>query len=66
MKGDVASACDDAVLCRIHSECLTGDVFGSLRCDCGDQLHYAMKKIEKTGRGVLLYLRQEGRGIGVD
>jgi 3,4-dihydroxy 2-butanone 4-phosphate synthase/GTP cyclohydrolase II len=61
----VASANDDAVLCRIHSECLTGDVFGSLRCDCGDQLHYAMKKIEKTGRGVLLYLRQEGRGIGL-
>ena len=65
VKGDVASACDDAVLCRIHSECLTGDVFGSLRCDCGDQLHFAMKKIEKTGRGVLLYLRQEGRGIGL-
>ena len=63
VKGNVAS--DDAVLCRIHSECLTGDVFGSLRCDCGDQLHYAMKKIEKTGRGVLLYLRQEGRGIGL-
>ena len=63
VKGNVAS--DDAVLCRIHSECLTGDVFGSLRCDCGDQLHLAMKKIEKTGRGVLLYLRQEGRGIGL-
>lgn len=51
---------------RLHSECFTGDVLGSLRCDCGDQLHLAMKKIEREGRGVLLYLRQEGRGIGLD
>ena len=53
------------VLCRVHSECLTGDVFGSSRCDCGDQLHRAMEQIAKEGRGVLLYLRQEGRGIGL-
>lgn len=53
------------VLVRVHSECLTGDVFGSYRCDCGDQLHSAMKMIEKEGRGVLLYMRQEGRGIGL-
>lgn len=53
------------VLCRVHSECLTGDVFGSLRCDCGEQLANAMKQIEKEGRGVLLYMRQEGRGIGL-
>ncbi|MEI8006792.1 MAG: bifunctional 3,4-dihydroxy-2-butanone-4-phosphate synthase/GTP cyclohydrolase II [Bacteroidota bacterium] len=52
------------VLVRVHSECLTGDVFGSMRCDCGDQLDYAMKAIAKEGRGVLLYMRQEGRGIG--
>ena len=52
------------VLTRVHSECLTGDVFGSLRCDCGNQLDYAMKKIAAEGRGVLLYMRQEGRGIG--
>ncbi|HCL57614.1 MAG TPA: bifunctional 3,4-dihydroxy-2-butanone-4-phosphate synthase/GTP cyclohydrolase II [Spirochaetia bacterium] len=54
------------VLIRVHSECLTGDAFGSLRCDCGEQLHKAMTVIEKEGRGVLLYLRQEGRGIGLD
>jgi 3,4-dihydroxy 2-butanone 4-phosphate synthase/GTP cyclohydrolase II len=54
----------EPVLVRVHSECLTGDVFGSMRCDCGDQLDYAMKKIAKEGRGVLLYMRQEGRGIG--
>ena len=53
------------VLCRIHSECLTGDCFGSLRCDCGQQLSAAMRQIAKEGRGVLVYLRQEGRGIGL-
>ncbi|EOT47608.1 3,4-dihydroxy-2-butanone-4-phosphate synthase [Enterococcus sp. AZ150] len=55
----------DPILVRVHSECLTGDVFGSLRCDCGEQLQLAMEKIEQAGRGVLLYLRQEGRGIGL-
>jgi len=54
----------EPVLVRVHSECLTGDVFGSMRCDCGDQLDYAMKAIAKEGKGVLLYMRQEGRGIG--
>ncbi|MCB7514522.1 bifunctional 3,4-dihydroxy-2-butanone-4-phosphate synthase/GTP cyclohydrolase II [bacterium 210917-SL.2.15] len=63
VKGDIGDGKD--VLCRIHSECLTGDVFGSARCDCGDQLHAAMKRIEQEGRGVLLYMRQEGRGIGL-
>lgn len=63
IKGDVSS--DEPILCRVHSECLTGDAFGSLRCDCGDQLHEAMKRIEENGKGVLLYLRQEGRGIGL-
>jgi 3,4-dihydroxy 2-butanone 4-phosphate synthase/GTP cyclohydrolase II len=53
------------VLVRVHSECLTGDVFGSQRCDCGDQLHQAMRMIAAEGRGVLLYLHQEGRGIGI-
>ncbi len=53
------------VLCRVHSECLTGDVFGSLRCDCGKQLSAALSQIEKEGRGILLYMRQEGRGIGL-
>lgn len=53
------------VLCRIHSQCMTGDVFGSLRCDCGPQLHEAMRRIAEAGRGVLLYLSQEGRGIGL-
>ena len=52
-------------MCRVHSECLTGDVFGSLRCDCGDQLNEAMRRIGERGRGVLLYMRQEGRGIGL-
>ncbi len=56
---------DEAVLVRVHSECLTGDVFHSLRCDCGEQLHAALSLIEKEGRGVLLYMRQEGRGIGL-
>jgi len=63
IKGDVAHGND--VLVRVHSECLTGDVFGSHRCDCGDQLHKAMETIERSGRGVLLYMRQEGRGIGL-
>lgn len=63
VKGDLGG--DEPVLVRIHSECLTGDVFGSKRCDCGEQLHEAMRRIEKKGRGVLLYLRQEGRGIGL-
>ena len=63
VKGDVTT--DEPVLCRVHSECLTGDAFGSLRCDCGEQLAEAMKRIEEKGRGVLLYLRQEGRGIGL-
>lgn len=63
VKGDVSNG--EPVLCRVHSECLTGDAFGSLRCDCGEQLAEAMKRIEKNGRGVLLYLRQEGRGIGL-
>ncbi|NUN48033.1 MAG: bifunctional 3,4-dihydroxy-2-butanone-4-phosphate synthase/GTP cyclohydrolase II [Candidatus Brocadiae bacterium] len=55
----------DPVLVRVHSECLTGDIFGSLRCDCGDQLQSALTQIEAAGRGVLLYIRQEGRGIGL-
>lgn len=63
VKGDVNT--DEPVLVRVHSECLTGDIFGSLRCDCGSQLEQAMALIEKEGRGVLLYLRQEGRGIGL-
>lgn len=54
-----------ATLVRVHSECLTGDVFGSLRCDCGNQLHHALEQIETAGNGVLLYMRQEGRGIGL-
>ncbi len=61
--GDVANG--EPVLARIHSECLTGDVLHSLRCDCGAQLHAAMQTIADEGRGVLLYLRQEGRGIGL-
>jgi len=56
---------DDRVLVRVHSECLTGDVFGSQRCDCGGQLHRALKRISEEGQGVLLYMRQEGRGIGL-
>lgn len=63
VKGEIGDG--QNVLCRVHSECLTGDVFGSQRCDCGPQLHQAMKTIEKEGRGVLLYMRQEGRGIGL-
>lgn len=61
--GDVKN--QEKVLVRVHSECLTGDVFGSCRCDCGDQLHQAMRQIVKNGSGVLVYLRQEGRGIGI-
>ena len=63
VKGDISDG--ENVLCRVHSECLTGDVFGSERCDCGPQLHAAMKMIEQEGRGVILYMRQEGRGIGL-
>lgn len=55
----------EPVLCRVHSECLTGDVFGSKRCDCGEQLHRAMEMVAKEGRGIILYMRQEGRGIGL-
>ncbi len=61
--GEIADG--ENVLCRVHSECLTGDVFGSLRCDCGQQFDAAMKMIAAEGRGVLLYMRQEGRGIGL-
>lgn len=63
VKGDIGDGKN--ILCRVHSECLTGDTFGSLRCDCGQQLHAAMRQIEKEGRGILLYMRQEGRGIGL-
>ncbi len=63
--GDPNFAPDDEILVRVHSECLTGDVFGSLRCDCGPQLRHAMMQIAREGRGVLLYMRQEGRGIGL-
>ncbi len=63
VKGDVLGV--DPVLVRVHSECFTGDIFGSLRCDCGPQLHAALSMIEKEGAGVLLYMRQEGRGIGL-
>lgn len=63
VKGDIGDGKD--VLCRVHSECLTGDAFGSLRCDCGPQLHTTMKMVEKEGRGIVLYMRQEGRGIGL-
>ena len=63
VKGDIGDG--ENVLCRVHSECLTGDAFGSLKCDCGEQLAQAMRQIEREGRGVLLYMRQEGRGIGL-
>jgi len=63
VKGDIGDG--ENILCRVHSECLTGDVFGSSRCDCGEQFAAAMKQIEKEGRGILLYMRQEGRGIGL-
>ena len=63
VKGKIGDGED--VLCRVHSECLTGDTFGSLRCDCGQQLKRAMRQVEEEGRGVILYMRQEGRGIGL-
>ena len=63
VKGDITDG--EPVICRVHSECLTGDCFGSLRCDCGQQFDAAMAQIEKEGRGVMLYMRQEGRGIGL-
>lgn len=63
VKGDIGDG--DNLLCRVHSECLTGDAFGSMRCDCGQQYAAAMMQIEKEGRGILLYMRQEGRGIGL-
>ncbi|WP_326492994.1 bifunctional 3,4-dihydroxy-2-butanone-4-phosphate synthase/GTP cyclohydrolase II [Caproiciproducens galactitolivorans] len=63
VKGNIGDG--ENLLCRVHSECLTGDVFGSLRCDCGQQLAAAMRQIEKEGRGILLYMSQEGRGIGL-
>ena len=63
VKGDITE--DDEVLVRVHSECLTGDLFGSERCDCGDQLHRAMSMVGKEGKGVIVYMRQEGRGIGL-
>ena len=63
VKGDIST--DEPVLVRVHSECLTGDIFGSKRCDCGEQLLAAMSIVEKAGRGVVLYMRQEGRGIGL-
>lgn len=63
VKGEINT--EEPVLVRVHSECLTGDVFGSRRCDCGDQLHEAMAQIEREGKGIILYMRQEGRGIGL-
>ncbi len=63
VKGEIGDGKD--ILCRVHSECLTGDAFGSMRCDCGQQFASAMMQVEKEGRGVLLYMRQEGRGIGL-
>lgn len=63
VKGDIGDG--QNILCRVHSECLTGDAFGSLKCDCGQQFSSAMAQIEKEGRGILLYMRQEGRGIGL-
>jgi len=63
VKGDIKP--EDEILVRVHSQCLTGDIFGSERCDCGEQLHKAMEMIRKEGKGVLLYMKQEGRGIGL-
>ncbi len=63
VKGEINS--DESVLVRVHSECLTGDIFGSHRCDCGPQLHAALRQIDEAGKGVLVYMRQEGRGIGL-
>ena len=64
IKGDI-TASDEPVLVRVHSSCATGDIFGSMRCDCGDQLHKALQMIEKEGKGAIVYLNQEGRGIGL-
>ena len=64
IKGDLAGS-DEPALVRVHSSCATGDIFGSMRCDCGDQLHKALQMIEKEGRGAVVYLNQEGRGIGL-
>jgi 3,4-dihydroxy 2-butanone 4-phosphate synthase/GTP cyclohydrolase II len=63
VKGDISG--DEPVLARVHSSCVTGDIFGSCRCDCGPQLHHAMEQIEREGRGVVIYMNQEGRGIGL-
>jgi len=63
IKGEITP--EDEVLVRVHSECLTGDVFGSERCDCGAQLHRAIKMVEEAGKGVIVYMHQEGRGIGL-
>jgi 3,4-dihydroxy 2-butanone 4-phosphate synthase/GTP cyclohydrolase II len=63
VKGEIDS--NEPVLVRVHSECMTGDIFGSLRCDCGSQLHNTMQMIAEEGKGILLYIRQEGRGIGL-
>lgn len=63
IKGEIAD--QEGVLCRVHSECLTGDVFGSLKCDCGPQLEAALEQLEEHGQGIILYMRQEGRGIGL-
>jgi 3,4-dihydroxy 2-butanone 4-phosphate synthase / GTP cyclohydrolase II len=56
---------DDPILVRVHSQCVTGDIFGSMRCDCGDQLAHALSQVEREGKGVVLYMKQEGRGIGL-
>jgi 3,4-dihydroxy 2-butanone 4-phosphate synthase/GTP cyclohydrolase II len=69
VRGDLEpgrAACPDPVLVRVHSECMTGDVFGSLRCDCGEQLHRALELVAAEPRGAVLYMRQEGRGIGLE
>ena len=63
VKGDWQA--DEPVLCRVHSSCMTGDIFGSMRCECGEQLHKAMQMVEKEGKGIIVYLNQEGRGIGL-
>ncbi|NQV18478.1 MAG: bifunctional 3,4-dihydroxy-2-butanone-4-phosphate synthase/GTP cyclohydrolase II [Armatimonadetes bacterium] len=65
IKGDISNN-EESILVRIHSECITGDLFGSLKCDCGSQLHTALEQIEKAKQGILIYLRQEGRGIGLE
>ena len=63
VKGDWQQ--DESILCRVHSSCMTGDIFGSMRCECGEQLHKAMQMVEEAGKGVILYMNQEGRGIGL-